>query len=146
MSLPRRRPRAGRRGFTLSELLIVMVILGLLATLVAPSLFKKVGSSKQKTAMAQIANIETALKTFKLDVGRYPRTEEGLAALITSPRGLLNWDGPYLEKDVPLDPWGSPYGYTSPGEKVEYEIVSYGADGRPGGEGEDRDISSSTLK
>jgi general secretion pathway protein G len=134
------------RGFTLVEILIVVVIIGLLASLVGPALFKKVGSSKQKTAMAQISMIETALKTFRLDVGRYPTTEEGLKALITQPEGLRFWDGPYLEKDVPLDPWGNPYIYKSPGEKTDYEIVSYGGDGKAGGEGEAKDVVSWQIK
>jgi len=131
-----------RKGFTLIEILIVVIIIGLLASLVGPALFKKVGSSRQKTAMAQISMLETALKTFRLDVGRYPTTEESLKALVTKPEGLRSWDGPYLEKDVPLDPWGNPYTYKCPAEKAEYEIASYGADGKSGGEGESKDIFS----
>jgi len=134
------------KGFTLIEILIVVIIISLLASLVGPKLFKKVGASRQKTAMAQITLIETALKTFRLDVGRYPTTEEGLKALIVSPEGLRMWDGPYLEKDIPLDPWGNPYVYKSPGEKYEYEIISFGADGKAGGEGESADISSWQIK
>ncbi|MGA2588234.1 MAG: type II secretion system major pseudopilin GspG [Candidatus Aminicenantales bacterium] len=134
--------RALAKGFTLIEILIVVVIIGLLASLVGPSLFKKVGTSRQKTAMAQISMLETALKTFRLDVGRYPTTEEGMKALVTKPEGLRAWDGPYLEKDLPFDPWGNLYLYKCPGEKSEYEIVSFGADGKAGGEGENRDIFS----
>jgi general secretion pathway protein G len=134
------------RGFTLVEILIVVVIIGLLASLVGPQLFKKVGSSRQKTAMAQMALIETALKTFRLDVGRYPTTEEGLRILVVQPEGMRFWDGPYLEKDLPLDPWGNPYVYRCPGAKTEYEIISYGADGKPGGEGEAKDITSWEIK
>ena len=134
------------KGFTLIEILIVVIIVGLLASLVGPQLFKKVGTSKQKTAMAQITLIETALKIFRLDVGRYPTTEEGLKAFIVSPEGLKMWDGPYLEKNIPLDPWGNSYIYKSPGEKSEYEITSLGADGKAGGEGENTDISSWQIK
>jgi general secretion pathway protein G len=134
------------KGFTLIEILIVVIIISLLASLVGPKLFKKVGASRQKTAMAQITLIETAFKIFRLDVGRYPTTEEGLKALIASPEGLRMWDGPYLEKDIPLDPWGNPYVYKSPGEKSEYEIISFGADGKAGGEGENSDISSWQIK
>jgi len=133
-------------GLTLLELLIVMVLIGLLATLVGPALFKRVGASRQKTAMAQISLLETALKTFKLDVGRYPTTEEGLKALVARPEEVKFWDGPYLEKDVPDDPWGNPYLYKSPAEKAEYEITSTGADGRIGGEGENKDIASWEIK
>ena len=134
------------RGLTLLELLIVMVLIGLLATLVGPALFKRVGASRQKTAMAQISLLETALKTLKLDVGRYPTTEEGLKTLVARPEGVRFWDGPYLEKDVPDDPWGNPYLYKSPAEKTEYEITSLGADGKIGGEGENKDIASWEIK
>jgi general secretion pathway protein G len=135
-----RRKSPERKGFTLIELLVVLVILGLLASLVGPALFKKVGTSRQKTAVAQMALIETALKTFKLDVGRYPTTEEGLQGMQVRPEGLSSWDGPYLEKDVPLDPWGKPYLYVRPGEKHEFDLKTLGADGKIGGEGEDKDI------
>jgi general secretion pathway protein G len=129
------------KGFTLIELLIVMVILGLLAALVGPRMFGKVGASKQKAAKAQMALFETALDTYRLDVGKYPTTGEGLQALRTKPGGAEKWDGPYLPKDVPLDPWGHPYEYRCPGEQGgDYEIISRGADGSPGGEGEDVDI------
>lgn len=127
-------------GFTLIELLIVMVILGLLAALVGPRMFGKVGKSKQKAAKAQIGLFETALDTYRLDVGKYPTTEQGLEALRRKPDGVENWDGPYLPKEIPLDPWGHPYIYRCPGEHGDYDIISYGADGRPGGSGEDADI------
>jgi len=130
------------QGFTLIELLIVMIILGLLAALVGPRMFGKVGSSKQKSAKAQISLFETAIDTYRLEVGKFPTTEQGLQALRVQPDGLKKWDGPYLPKDVPLDPWGNPYNYKYPGEHGDYEIVSYGADGRAGGEGEDTDIVS----
>lgn len=128
-------------GFTLVELLIVMIILGLLAALVAPKLFQKVGSSKQKAAKAQIALIESALDAFRLDIGRYPTTEEGLQALRKNP-GLPKWEGPYLSKDIPKDPWGNDYVYKCPGEHGEYDLYSLGADGKEGGEGENADIKN----
>ncbi len=131
----------GRAGFTLIELLIVMIILGLLAALVAPKMFQKVGTSRVNAAKAQISMIGTALDAFRLDVGRYPNSQEGLEALRVNPN-LSNWDGPYLPKDVPLDPWGRPYVYQSPGEHGDYDLYSLGADGQQGGEGEDRDVVS----
>ena len=131
-----------QQGFTLIELLIVMVILGLLAALVGPRMFGKVGKSRQKAAKAQISLFETALDTYRLDVGKYPTTEEGLQALRIKPDGIEKWDGPYLPKDVPVDPWGNRYVYESPGEHEEYDIISLGADGEPEGEGEDMDIVS----
>lgn len=130
------------KGFTLIEMLIVMVILGLLAALVGPRMFGKVGASKQKSAKAQISMFETALDTYRLDVGRFPTTEQGLESLRIKPDGVENWDGPYLPKEVPLDPWGRPYEYRSPGEHGDYDILSYGLDGNPGGEDEDADIVS----
>lgn len=132
------------KGFTLIELLIVMVILGLLAALVGPKLFGKVGSSKLKAAKAQIALFETGLDTYRLDVGRYPSTQQGFGALRVKPEGVDGWDGPYLAKEIPLDPWGRSYFYESPGRHGDYDIYSLGADGQPGGEGEDRDVVSWT--
>lgn len=130
----------GNKGFTLIELLIVMVILGLLAALVGPNMFGKVGKSKQKAAKVQISLFETALDTYRLDVGSYPSGDHGLSALRIKPEEAAKWDGPYLPKEIPLDPWGHPYVYRSPGENGPYDITSYGADGRIGGEGEDSDI------
>ncbi len=128
------------RGFTLVELLIVMVIIGLLAALVGPKMFGKVGKSKQKAAKAQITLFETALDTYRLDVGKYPTSDMGLQALRTKPQDTEKWDGPYLPKEIPIDPWGNAYEYRSPGEHGEYDIISLGADGSPGGEDEDMDI------
>lgn len=133
--------RKSERGFTLIELLIVMIILGLLAALVAPKMFQKVGSSKQKAAKTQISMMGTALDAFRLDMGRYPTSEEGLEALRKSP-GQGPWDGPYLSKEVPPDPWGRPYVYRSPGEHGDYDLYSMGADGQDGGEGENADVVS----
>jgi general secretion pathway protein G len=129
-------------GFTLIELLIVMVIISLLAALVAPRFFGQEKKAKQRGAKGQIALLESAVDTYRLDVGRYPSTEQGLEALRERPDGIDKWDGPYLRKELPLDPWGNPYVYESPSEHGEYAIVSYGADGQPGGEGIDMDIVS----
>ena len=131
-----------REGFTLIELLVVMVIIGLLAALVGPRFIRQEEKAKIKAAKAQIELLGTALDTFRLDVGRYPTTQEGLEALRTKPGGLERWDGPYLKKDLPLDPWGKAYAYKSPGEHGAFDIVSYGADGAPGGEEDNRDITS----
>ena len=131
------------KGFTLIELLVVMVIIGLLGALVMPRLFKNVGKSKITAAKAQIASFQTALGAYKLDVGTFPSTDEGLQALRSKPVSANNWDGPYLPKEIPPDPWGSPYAYKFPGEHGdEPDIVSYGADGREGGDGENADIYS----
>ncbi|WP_028320480.1 type II secretion system major pseudopilin GspG [Desulfatiglans anilini] len=129
-----------QQGFTLIELLIVMVIIGLLAALVGPRMFGKVDESRQRSAKAQISLFETALDTYRLDTGKYPTTDEGLEALRTKPSGVERWDGPYLNKEVPKDPWGNEYVYQSPGEHGDYDLTSYGADGSPGGEGSDMDI------
>lgn len=134
--------RKTQQGFSLIELLIVMVILGLLAALVGPKMFGKVGTSKQKTAKTQISLFESALDTYRLDTGKYPTTEQGLQALRIKPQGVNKWEGPYLPKDIPLDTWGNPYQYKSPGDHGPYDIISFGADGKPGGEGEDTDIVS----
>ena len=129
-------------GFTLIELLVVMVIIGLLAALVGPRFIRQEEKAKIRAAKAQIELLGTALDTFRLDVGRYPSSDEGLEALRTKPGGLERWDGPYLKKDLHLDPWGKAYAYRSPGEHGPYDIVSYGADGASGGEGDNRDITS----
>lgn len=143
MDLPVVRKRGRSRGFTLLELLVVMVIIGLLAGFVAPRYFAQVGKSRVKAARAQIDAIDKALEQFRLDVGRLPTTEEGLAALNVAPQGMTNWDGPYLKKDVPLDPWGHPYLYTQPGtHQNDFDVMSYGRDGRPGGSGEDEDLGN----
>jgi general secretion pathway protein G len=134
---------ARRAGFTLLELLVVIVIIGLLAAYVGPKYFSQLGKSEVTVAKAQIEAFEKSLDTFRLDVGRYPTTEEGLNALMTAPpTAAAKWNGPYLKKGVPADPWGHPYQYRAPGTKGEYEIVSLGKDGQPGGSGEGADISS----
>lgn len=137
-----RKTMGGCRGFTLIELLIVMVILGLLAALVAPKMFGKVGKSKQGAARTQISLFETALDTYRLDTGHYPTTSQGLNALRVRPDGVNNWDGPYLPRAVPLDPWGHPYIYECPGQHGDYDITSLGEDGAPGGKGEAADVTN----
>ena len=133
--------RATEKGFTLIELLIVMIILSLLAALVAPKMFGKIGTAKQKAAKTQIALFGGALDQFRLDAGRYPKTEEGLEGLRKNP-GLDSWDGPYLPKEIPVDPWGKAYLYRCPGDHGDYDLVSLGADGQEGGEGENADVLS----
>src|SRR5690349_24810438 len=128
------RTRAG--GFTLLELLVVIVIIGLLAAYVGPKYFSQLGKSEVTIAKAQVEAFEKSLDTYRLDVGRYPTTEEGLNALLAAPPAAAGkWNGPYLKKGVPLDPWGHAYQYRAPGTKGEYEVISLGKDGQPGGEG-----------
>ncbi|MFC0169605.1 type II secretion system major pseudopilin GspG [Pseudoduganella danionis] len=134
-------PKAG--GFTLLELLVVIVIIGLLAAYVGPKYFSQLGKSEVTIARAQIEAFEKSLDTYRLDVGRYPNTEEGLAALLAAPAAAgAKWNGPYLKKGIPPDPWGHPYQYKAPGSKAEFEIISLGRDGQPGGSGEDADITT----
>ena len=130
------------RGFTLLELLVVLVIIGLLAGYVAPKYFAQVGKAEVKTARAQIEGLEKALDQYRIDVGRYPGSEQGLAALITKPADEARWDGPYLKKTLPNDPWGKPYQYRMPGEHGEVDIFSFGRDGQPGGTGEGADVQN----
>jgi len=130
------------RGFTLLELLVVVVIIGLLAGIVAPRYFGQVGKSEVNVARAQLDALEKALDQYRLDVGRYPSTELGLKALVERPASEPKWSGPYLRKDVPLDPWGKPYVYKLPGEKGEIDLLSYGKDGQPGGTGENADLTN----
>jgi len=131
--------RRRQAGFTLVELLVVMVILGMLASLVLPNFFGQAEKARQKTTKVQIATLASALDAFALDVGRYPDKNEGLEALVKQPSGVEQWDGPYLKKDIPKDAWGNPYEYKAPQAKTDYEIVSAGADQKMGSED---DISS----
>ena len=131
------------RGFTLLELLVVIVIIGLLAAYVGPKYFSQLGKSEVTVAKAQMESFEKSLDHYRLDVGRYPTTEEGLQALTTAPATAGGkWNGPYLKKGVPLDPWGNAYAYRAPGARGEYEIVSLGKDGQPGGTAENADIAT----
>ncbi len=128
-------------GFTLLELLVVIVIIGLLAAYVGPKYFAQLGKSEVTIARSQMESFEKSLDTYRLDVGRYPTSEEGMAALMAAPpTAATKWNGPYLKKAVPLDPWGNAYVYRSPGAKAEYEIMSMGKDGQPGGTGDNADI------
>lgn len=129
-------------GFTLLELLVVIVIIGLLAGYVGPRYFSQIGKAEVKVARAQTDALGKALDQFRLDTGHYPGMEEGLVALVTHPASEPKWDGPYLSKGVPLDPWGNPYVFRFPGEHGEYDLISYGKDGKPGGEGEAADITN----
>lgn len=132
------------RGFTLLELLVVMVIIGLLAAYVGPRYFAQIGKSEQRVAKAQIEAFSKALDTYRLDVGSFPSTTDGLAALNSRPSDVPQekWNGPYLSKQVPNDPWGRPYIYRIPGTDGDYDIVSYGKDGAPGGSGDDADVTN----
>ena len=130
------------RGFTLLELLVVMVIIGLLASIIAPQYFGQIGKSNVKVARAQIEALGQALDQYRLDVGRYPTSEQGLVALRIAPTDVPKWRGPYLKRDVPLDPWGLAYQYKAPGQHGDYDLLSLGSDGQPGGEGEASDVTS----
>jgi general secretion pathway protein G len=131
-----------QRGFTLLELLVVMVIIGLLVGIVGPGILRNIGKSEVKATKAQIDSLGKALDQFRLDTGHYPTTEQGLNALVTKPANEAKWEGPYLVKAVPLDPWGHPYVYKNPGEHGDYDLLSYGKDGQPGGSGESADLTN----
>ena len=131
------------RGFSLIEIMVVMVIIGMLMAVVAPRFIRQSEKAASKAARVQIESMGTALDTFRLDVGRYPTTQEGLASLNARPPSADRWDGPYLKTQIPNDPWGRPYFYRSPGEGGRpYDIYSLGSDGAPGGDGPNRDVLS----
>jgi general secretion pathway protein G len=137
--------RHGERGFTLVEILVVITIIGLIMALVGPRVLNYLSESKAKAAKIQIESFSTALDLYFLDVGRYPSSSEGLAALVQRPGGIQTWNGPYLRSaTVPNDPWNRPYIYRSPGEHGAYDIISYGADGQEGGSGSAADVVSWT--
>ena len=129
-------------GITLIELLVVMVIIAMFATIVGQRLFRNVEKARQTTAKAQISEFESVLDAYRLDVGRYPTSDEGLQSLRARPGSVERWDGPYLRKDVPLDPWQRPYVYRNPGQHGDYDLYSFGADGQEGGEGENADVTN----
>lgn len=130
------------QGFTLLELLVVLVVLGLLAGIVAPKYFSQLGHSEVKVAKTQIEGLGKALDIYRLEVGHYPSTEQGLLALTIAPSDEPKWQGPYLHKSVPQDPWGHDYVYRSPGENGEFDLISMGKDGQPGGDGDNAEIVS----
>lgn len=142
LSKKHREPGGRQSGFTLMELLVVLAILGLLMSLVGPRVLNQLGGAKTKTAGIQIKDLEQSLEMYKLDVGRFPTTDQGLQALNKKPSGATGWNGPYLKSDVPLDPWKQEYHYKYPGEHGELDIYSYGQNGSPGGEGEDTDVGN----
>jgi general secretion pathway protein G len=133
---------ARTRGFTMLELLVVVAIIGLLAAYVGPRFFSQVGKSEQSVAKAQVEAFSRALDAYRLDVGAYPSTEEGLKVLFERPANNPKWNGPYLQKTVPDDPWGRPYVYKLPGSKFEYDLYTLGKDGQPGGSGDAADVGS----
>jgi general secretion pathway protein G len=139
----KRLPLEAIRGFTLIELLVVLVILGLLAGLVGPQVLKHLGKANTDTARLQIENLSTTLDAYRLEVGRYPTTAEGLQALVQAPPGATRWNGPYLKKStIPKDPWGNDYQYRAPGQHGPVDLYSLGADNAEGGEGENQDVVS----
>lgn len=135
-----------QRGFTLTELLVVLVIIGLIAALVGPVLYQHINPAKQSVSRAQIENFMTALDAYFLDNGKFPSQQQGLIALRVRQENDSKWNGPYLKKEIPTDPWGNSFVYHSPGRSGGYEIISYGADGKEGGEGDNADINSWEAK
>lgn len=130
-------------GFTLLELLVVLGILAMLAGIVGPQVMKHMGASKTKAARVQVEDLSAALDMYNLDTGKYPTTAQGLTALVSKPAEAKRWNGPYLRKsNIPKDPWINPYSYVSPGQHGKFDLFSYGADGKEGGEGDDQDINS----
>jgi general secretion pathway protein G len=132
--------RRGAGGFTLLELLVVMVIIGLLVGLVGPRFFGQIGKSETQVAKAQIDSLEKALDQYRLDTGRYPTAQQGLAALFSKPADEPRWAGPYLKREAPPDPWGRPYVYRAPGARGDFDLLTLGRDGQPGGSGDAQDV------
>jgi general secretion pathway protein G len=131
-------------GFTLLELLVVVVIIGILVAYVAPRYFQQIGKSERVAALGQIDALHKAVDAYWLDMGHFPTSEQGLDALVVKPDGESKWNGPYLQKRVPLDPWGHPYAYRLPGAQGDYDVIAYGKDGKPGGDGENADVGMDT--
>jgi general secretion pathway protein G len=144
IDMNRRRARRGDdRGFTLLEMLVVLAIMGLLAAIIAPQVLKYLGTSRTQSAKVQIQNIDAAMQLYRLDVGRFPTQDEGLAALVTAPPSAPGWNGPYLQKSAALtDPWGAPYVYRIPGKHGEADIYTLGSDKAEGGTGEAADVGN----
>ncbi len=140
--VPSRSKSTSRAGFTLLELLVVLVIIGLLAAYVGPKYFQQIGKSETKVAKAQLDSLQKALDQYRIDTGHFPNSQQGLTALNTAPSGEPQWQGPYLSKQVPKDPWGRDYLYRSPGEHGEYDLWTFGKDGREGGTGDDQDVTN----
>ena len=140
--MPQKQNQPTQHGFTLLELLVVMVIIGLLVGYVGPKYFAQIGKSEVKAAKSQIDSLGKALDQYRLDTGHYPTTEQGLNALVTKPANEPKWDGPYLAKALPPDPWGRPYVYKDPGEHGDYDLLSLGKDGQAGGTGENADVTN----
>jgi general secretion pathway protein G len=135
--------RRRERGLTLVEMLVVLLIIGLIASFAVPQVMNYVGGARHDAAAVQVKRLGGILDLYRLDVGAYPATEQGLDALLREPRGAVRWNGPYLQQaDALIDPWGRPYLYRAPGENGPYDLSSLGADGRPGGEGENADITN----
>jgi len=144
MTPPTCRRSRHRRGFTLIELLVVLVILGLVSAFAAPRVLDYLSGAKRDTAQIQIERLSEVLDLYKLEVGEYPSTDQGLEALIEKPAGVSGWNGPYLKqgREMLVDPWGNPYQYRHPGEHGSFDLYSHGADGEPGGEGENADVTN----
>jgi general secretion pathway protein G len=139
---PTRQHRLAAAGFTLLELLVVIVIIGMLASYVGPKYFAQIGKSEVTVARAQLDALAKAVETFRLDVGRFPTATEGLAALMTRPEAAPGWNGPYLKKAIPLDPWQNSYVYQYPVGNSDFKVLSYGKDGKPGGADENADLTN----
>jgi general secretion pathway protein G len=132
-----------KRGFTLLELMVVLLILALIATIAAPQVTKHLRKAKRETAKIQVDALGAAVDSFNIDTGRFPTNEEGMKALIERPAGLAAWDGPYIKKKESLtDPWGEPYKYRIPGKSKEYDVYSWGSDRKEGGEGDAGDLGT----
>lgn len=144
MKLVRKNAKAGERGFTLMEMLVVLVVIGLIAAVAIPQVMRLLGSAKGKAAKIQLETLSQSLLLYQIDTGEFPTTEQGLKALWQMPAQTTSWSGPYVRREKQLvDPWGNPFVYRAPGEGAAYQLVTLGADGKEGGSGEDADLSAS---